>query len=617
MKYEYYKGLKLRDWQRRFWEDYERSDSQFYGLYAHMGAGKSMAAVLATVTHLLRNKTCTKVLYVAPSEKLCKQTIEKFNQFDIKIHRVKCSTFERKGWGEHGVAICMQSLRNFDKLEKMFVHENVLIVADECHHFAEDLDGAAKTKSTRFFKSRIMKYCPKVLCMTGTPWRLYGVKLNDKGDVICSTEQRVLGMVYNDISDLEVLIKPNFSYTPMEAFEDGVCLSPEILQIKIDAKEIKKIKETEQYKKEASRAKNNNVYRDDTELNIVYEQLVQQDEFWRKMLRHAEIGLNNLKRKWAGSKCVIYAPNVAIAKKIHKVLGDKVSVLILSSKYQSNEDREKSEIRIKKLEFDYIINVRVLGEGFDCPNLKLGVIIPSFKWAHPSILAQMIHRVGRRLHNGGEDVQPKILTIDTDPLDMWVKFLQSSGQILNKVVESNFAKSIYDYSNFIEESPAEVTPGRLFKPSSEFKKIDEVHIAFKTGQRSESIDKAITGRILCARKYKYQANLILLLSGTAKAPECSGVYHVCNITTWPLQTLYIGTSWNLQQRLNKSHHKLQRILEAEKENGVCPTNIIVKWCVVEADGTSSEADIAANLENQEIKLFCPKYNDVGVLTPAR
>ena len=200
----FFKKATPRKWQAEFLEAFidkaprmALNSEEGFLLYATPGAGKTIA-MFSAATYLKSNQLIRWVVIVVPSGPLKKQVaVEAKRLFGLELR-----------WDDDGAdsdfdgeVVTIQSLRNRDDRAIRRRYGEVLVCVDEFHHpsatntWGEDLErtlGGAKYK----------------LFATGTPFR--------------SDRDTLKYVSYEDLSDGEIKLKPDYTYEYRDALRDSI-----------------------------------------------------------------------------------------------------------------------------------------------------------------------------------------------------------------------------------------------------------------------------------------------------------------------------------------------------------------------------------------------------------
>jgi superfamily II DNA or RNA helicase len=166
----------LRKWQQDAFASivnyFEQSHRRFgYVLSAFPGSGKTTFA-LRVIHDWVQRSGRRFVIVIVPTSTLVRQFHDDADSLGIRLSKdVNVKKGLRKGI--HGVVITYAMLdinrKFFTDLHREYSN-NILIVADECHHIAgENIYGETKSWGDSF--SRVALEAHSILLMTGTPWR--------------------------------------------------------------------------------------------------------------------------------------------------------------------------------------------------------------------------------------------------------------------------------------------------------------------------------------------------------------------------------------------------------------------------------------------------------------
>lgn len=230
-----------------------------------------------------------------------------------------------------------------------------MIIIDEAHHSAAD----SWQQTISHFNAK------KIVKLTATPFRTDDLKI--EGEIIYNFELSDavrMGYVKN-------IVAQNFTNQKLKFIVDGKsCSKQEALDLMDNAWVTRSVA----YSPECS-----------------------------KTIVDKSIEILNKKRKLGKSfhQIIAVACGIDHAKEIVKLYKDAG----LMADYATSDDPVHSEdviIKFKKGELDVVVNVNMLGEGFDNPNISIAAIFRPFRSLPP--YAQFIGRALRKISDGNDDI---------------------------------------------------------------------------------------------------------------------------------------------------------------------------------------------------------------------
>lgn len=297
-----------------------------------------------------------------------------------------------------------------------------MIIIDEAHHSAAD----SWLNTVEYFNAK------KIIKLTATPYRADAKEL--QGEIIYSYE------LSNAIKDgiVKNLISEDYTSENLEFMIDGKKVSLE----------------------EAL---------DEMDRSWVSRSVAMSESCSRTII---EMSIKRLKEKRergnAHHQIIAVACSIDHAKQITKLYEEQG----LKAAYITSEEREEAEeavILFKKGEYDVIVNVNMLGEGFDHSNISIAAIFRPFRTLAP--YAQFIGRALRKINiddavdgidNVAHVVYHKALNLD----DLWEYYTNQKVKAETKrIIEREYDRE--DYSQ--ERDVGEVIPnGEVFSNTRSF-----------------------------------------------------------------------------------------------------------------------------------------------------
>ncbi len=277
-----------------------------------------------------------------------------------------------------------------------------MIIIDEAHHCAAD----SWQKTLEYFEAT------KIIKLTATPFRADAKDLGGK-------------IIYN--------------YSLADAIKDGIIknlvaedITNENLEFEIDGRKVSKEEALEEMD-------NNWVTR-----SIAY------SENCSRTIVERSIEILNEKRKLGNAFHQIIA--VACSIEHAKQIKDLYAEYGIRAEYVSSdrqEDSEKAIIEYKKGSIDVIVNVNMLGEGFDHPNISIAAIFRPFRSLPP--YAQFIGRALRKIQindplDNIDNIAHVVYHKELDLEELWQYYSNQKVKAQRrKVIEIEFSREEEQY----------------------------------------------------------------------------------------------------------------------------------------------------------------------------
>lgn len=330
--------MKLRHWQkscvRKAIDNFERGSRKFF-CSATPGAGKTIAAAhIAKI--LLETQKVDFILCVSPSVNV--QSSMR-NTLELVIGRPIDGLF-----GASGICVTYQALSLLSEdFWKRLNRLNVFMIVDEIHH----CKGNNASEANSWSKSLVEMSGNQntyTLSLSGTPWR------TDKAEVTTCN--------YQALGTPEI----NFTYSLLEAIQDGVCRKPVVYLIDNDQWRI------------TSNSSFNTTHSNLSSLlenePINYQQVLDNSEFLKHTLKLSNRELSSIRDRTADAGGLVVASTIEHAKKICGILlsiTGEYPTLITSLEFDS---QQKLKL-YSRGQTRWLVSVGMVSEGTDIPRLHL------------------------------------------------------------------------------------------------------------------------------------------------------------------------------------------------------------------------------------------------------
>lgn len=330
--------MKLRKWQQECidaaFNKFSSGGKHFLAL-ATPGAGKThMSSSLAK--KLIAYDMIDLVICFAPSTIVA-------NDFEEILSMTLNARFDGL-LGSLGLASTYQNLQHIDEsFWKLFKRFRVLVIFDEIHHCS-----GSNVKNSNAWGEKIIEHIQEqatyTIALTGTPWR------SDKAPIVLSSYCSKTNKVICD-----------YRYGLKDAINDNVCRMPEIIAIDND---------------NISVLDNNEHFSYTSFLDLLsqailpYQEIIDNDGVIFQLLQRANNKLQIIRNKNHDAGGLIVAYSVEHAKKIQRILYDKLAITAVVVTYR--EDEPTKIIRNYRYGSDeWIISVGMISEGTNIPRLQV------------------------------------------------------------------------------------------------------------------------------------------------------------------------------------------------------------------------------------------------------
>jgi superfamily II DNA or RNA helicase len=330
--------MKLRKWQQSCMDaafNKYLSGSKHFLALATPGAGKThMSSSLAE--KLMAYDMIDLVICFAPSTIVA-------NDFEETLSMKLNARFDGL-LGSVGLASTYQSLQYIDdSFWKLFKRFRVFVIFDEIHHCS-----GSNLKNANAWGEKIIEHIQEeatyTIALTGTPWR------SDKAPIVLSNYCTQTNKVICD-----------YRYGLKEAIQDNVCRMPEVIAIDND---------------NISVTDNNDQFSYTSFLDLLsqeilpYQEIIKNDDVIFQILQRANNRLQEIRNINHDAGGLIVAYSVEHAKKIQRILREKLTITAVVVTYR--EDEPTQIIRSYRNNTDeWIISVGMISEGTNIPRLQV------------------------------------------------------------------------------------------------------------------------------------------------------------------------------------------------------------------------------------------------------
>ena len=369
--------MKLRRWQQECIDaalnKYLSGHKHFLAL-ATPGAGKThMSSSLAE--KLIEYDMIDLVICFAPSTIVA-------NDFEETLS-IKLNARLDGLLGSAGVATTYQNLQYLDEpFWELFNQFRVLVIFDEIHHCS-----GSNLKNANAWGEKIIEYVQDqatyTIALTGTPWR------SDKTPIVLSNYCTTTNKVICD-----------YSYGLKKAIKDHVCRMPEIVAIDNDNISVLDDKEHLLFTSFLDLL---------SQAILPYREIIENDDVIFQLLQSANNRLKAIRKVNYDAGGLIVAYSVDHAKKIQRILQEKLHKTAVVVTYR--EDEPNQIIRNYRCGSDeWIISVGMISEGTNIPRLQVCCHLTNIK-------TEMHFRqiLGRILRYTGSVNQSAVLFILAEP----------------------------------------------------------------------------------------------------------------------------------------------------------------------------------------------------------
>jgi GIY-YIG catalytic domain len=343
-----------------------------------------------------------------------------------------------------------------------------------------------------------------------------------------------------------------------------------------------------------------------------FKALYSSDDLWHPLLKFGDYWLSKVREKHPSLIGIIFAPGRKVAENIHKNILPDRSILCLGKGTRLigckfvNSKNISQFLGTEREGLDWIVSCEALNEGFDCPFIKVSILLPRIEFLSISKISQSLGRTNRVISKGNpENIEAVSITLNYKPLLELISNDQKDHYGLIKPEEtSNDAIKIHE-QQIIEES----------------RERDKARIRGEVTKEAEAIvkDLALDPKAIFLDKseYEYEAKMKReldevkirtywsnwndLLFGNNDLPSykfppynVAGVYIAIHAKTG--RCLYVGKAHNLYERVC-DHKRINKELYWIPEEGY--QDVFVKWV---------ESDNHQDLEDELKEKLKPKYD---------
>jgi len=341
--------FNLRDWQQEAFTEvkkYIEANKKDFLCVATPGAGKTKFA-LRVAHFLMEEKICNRIVIVTPTDHLKRQwanTAATFAGINIDPDFSNAQGIEAADYD--GIAITYALLGQ----DKKNIHaqntcsKKTFVIFDEIHHAGENLTWGNAVKNS--FENSIFR-----LAISGTAFR--------------SDDNEIPFITYvNGVS------KADYTYSYERAIRENVC-RPVFFSIhdgkmnwKVDSQEFehgfKDYLTPDQVSKRLKTALDPN------------------GNWVRDVLREAHSKLMEIRNSHPDAAGMVFAATqrhaIELAKVLHEISGEKPSVII-----SDNPEAGKKLEEFQKNKQKWLVSVKMVSEGVDIPNLRVGAYFTNVK----------------------------------------------------------------------------------------------------------------------------------------------------------------------------------------------------------------------------------------------
>lgn len=214
-----------------------------------------------------------------------------------------------------------------------------------------------------------------------------------------------------------------------------------------------------------------------------------------KVIVDKSIELLNQKRKLgkAFHQIIAVACGIEHAKQIVQLFKDKG----LEADYVTSDDEEHADdtiISYKKGELDVVVNVDMLGEGFDNPNISIAAIFRPFRSVSP--YAQFIGRALRKIENANDDIDNIAQVVYHKELDIDELWEYYTGQIKKADTKTTIERDIQDVNSKLRDIGEVSTSGEILTEIRDFLDLNAGSkfadaVQSEINRHQEEIDEAV------------------------------------------------------------------------------------------------------------------------------
>lgn len=366
-------NLKLRSWQEKAFNSWCKED--FRGIFSIVtGGGKTIFAIYC-IGHLFKKGLISSALVVVPTKTLQ-------DQWAVNIlHHSDCVSGDISLKKDKKKKINILTNLSSQKLPNTFFEENQVLVLDECHRYGTD-------KNVSFLSQK----CKYKIGLTATLERKYD---DGVARILVPNIGRVI-----------------YEYNLKRALKDGVVEPYSMVYVRTHFNS----KEEDEYEtlsksisRLVSRIKSSNTSSGDIatlqkklEILLFKRQRLVNESSQRKFVA-AKLILSNLDRKK-----ILFCESIDQAEDIKEICRENgLDTAIYHSELKRFE-RITALSNFQSNFFHTLIGCKALDEGFDVPDIDLGIIVSQTKTSR-----QRIQRLGRTIRKCNDKRQPIVYTLYT------------------------------------------------------------------------------------------------------------------------------------------------------------------------------------------------------------
>ncbi len=369
--------LNLRDWQTLAFNSWKKNE--FEGIVSVVtGGGKTIFGIYC-LEFLLKNELVNSALIVVPTKTLQDQWASNFKIFlkstDSEIN------FNYKKLNKINIIVNASA----KKIDFCFNTKNMFLILDECHKYG--INTHENLLNQKYFAK---------LGLTATLERKYDDGVN----------QYLIPLIGKVI----------YSYGYKEALRDNVISKYELVNIQTFFNNVERIEYDTINEKIKLRAAIINSEKNKKEINQNYLNILEEG-LKLQLFKRSRIVNNTEQRVYIAvklilenlkSKKIIFCESIKQAELIHKICKESgLSTSIYHSKL-SRSSRISNLIRFQNNFSSTLIGCKSLDEGFDVPDITLGIIVSQTKSSR-----QRIQRLGRTIRKSEGKIKAKIYTLYT------------------------------------------------------------------------------------------------------------------------------------------------------------------------------------------------------------
>lgn len=370
--------MKLRVWQQKALEVYNKESSKVFFLQACPGAGKTKFTLTALRNEMeKRGKLKTFIIVVAPSDSLKKSWMQEAANFGIQLTTRATDGPFPGGINYQGTVITYQALGSYLPLVKQWQKQagyKFILVCDEIHHTSES--NSWGTDSVEYGE-----LCDKVIFLSGTPNR------SDRHKIPLANYE-------NDL----LVVDYKYGYT--QALVDNTCRKAEIKLVAFE--NTSTLPSTGEIftnnSKELEESEESAVLRNalNTRLNLAKTMIAMAYESVIEMRSKGDLNAGCLVRCLTNKKSGDEDGHInQVVRLIREVTGcSNDNIEVVHSGIEESTDKIKNYKTNQKI---FLVSIRQVSEGVDIPRLR--VLLHLDNTTAELTLRQEIGRVTRWEHD--------------------------------------------------------------------------------------------------------------------------------------------------------------------------------------------------------------------------